>query len=179
MLEFLNGCYQLQGEARSIDTKMIRLTQNKILQQIEVLQCAQDEQKAHLYSVAKRLCHTRHNCRSYSAGPCNGSISNCMSNGHAGSKNGVAFARCANGTDKAIVADAEDAHIGRIQVIASKPRQRADVLNEMRRHDRDKDVFQGDAWDAHLHQLLAVDSGYNGGLSSRGDGSMWDTPKRM
>jgi len=192
MREFLEGCYELQGEARSIDTKMIRLTLDRIVRQIEVLRCAQDEQKAGLDSVVKRLHHNRHNCRSSGAESWNSSTFTCLSNGHAGSKhgatpasgasrskNGATLASCASGTDKATVEDSEDPSVRRIQVIASKPRQRADMLNEMRRHDRDKDVFQGDAWDAHLHQLLAVDSGSSGGLSSRANCSMWETPKRM
>lgn len=52
MAEFLDGCYQLQGEARSIDTKVMRLQLHWIVQHLEILQ---NTQSAHTAAMSQLL----------------------------------------------------------------------------------------------------------------------------
>jgi hypothetical protein len=96
MVEFLNGCYQLQGDARSIDTKMIRMTLKHAVQHIDALRQTQEEQKAVLAQQANRLsvaiARSNLNSANLAARVSKGSKPNTFCNGQAGSGSGSTLA---------------------------------------------------------------------------------------
>jgi hypothetical protein len=184
MAEFLNGCYQLQGDARSIDTKMIRMTLKRAVEQMHALRQAQNEQKVVLAQQANLLAVTiylaNHLSGDAAVGDSKGSDSKLVCNTETGST----LASCGNGTAKATVPETPVSHADsrrtsmshahpeatdtkRTQVAAMRPQQCVD--DEVKQHDWDQVPVQGDAWDSHLHQFLATDPSRGGSRPSWGN----------
>jgi len=161
MAEFLDGCYQLQGEARSIDTKVMRLQLQYIVEHMQVLQEQQRTQAVAMSKLSRASSRGQLLKDKVFLGRRIRSASDpTASNGNAqrvlGPSDGISIGstsddRCRNGD----VLVASGMHASR-----KTPTTRVTALKPMQRLVCEQEMFAtpGEASDSHLHSFLSQES---------------------
>lgn len=168
MAEFLDGCYQLQGEARSIDTKVMRLQLQWIVQHLESLHNAQLAQTT---TLSQLVAHANRRSRSAIWKELSPKRSDpAVSNGHTkqSPESPDVDATVATASDdrrsswEFLRGPGQSMPVGHngqtTRVTAVKPAQRMGLLDAHKVPEQQALSTPADAADSHLHNFLAEET---------------------
>jgi hypothetical protein len=147
--EFLDGCYQLQGEAKSVDTKVMRLQLHWVVQHLEALH---ESQKAQIDMLSQLLTSGSGHQRLKGKGTRQGHPRHAGFNGHA--RRSLDSSEIVPGT----TSDGQFMHLvcgsQRSCITAARPMQHTGLCGAHGFRERDMLVPEEEA-DGSLHHFLA------------------------